>query len=163
MRDGRMDLGDHVRLTGGALKNWAIAQFQDSLAVAALWWIGLAIIQVPWAPFWALLAAVLQIVPHIGPVLGLLGPALAATLRWGDWEHPLYVLILYAVIVVIDGFLLQPYLMKRTARVPMWASILTPLVLGVIIPFWGILIAAPLLAVVYAYKERQRKIAVGPV
>ncbi len=154
-----MDLGDHVRLTGGALKNWAIAQFQDSLAVAALWWIGLSIIQVPWAPFWALLAAVLQIVPHIGPVLGLLGPALAATLRWGDWEHPLYVLILYAVIVGIDGFLLQPYLMKRTARVPMWASILTPLVLGVIIPFWGVLISAPLLAVVYAYKERQRKTA----
>ena len=157
-----MDLGDHVRLTGGALKNWAVAQLQDSLAVAALWWIGLSIIQVPWAPFWALLAAVLQIVPHIGPVLGLLGPALAATLRWGDWEHPLYVLILYAVIVVVDGFLLQPYLMKRTARVPMWASILTPLVLGVIIPFWGVLLAAPLLAVVYAYKERQRKANLGP-
>jgi predicted PurR-regulated permease PerM len=157
-----MDLGDHVRLTGGAFKNWAVAQLQDSLAVAALWWIGLSIIQVPWAPFWALLAAVLQIVPHIGPVLGLLGPALAATLRWGDWEHPLYVLILYAVIVVVDGFLLQPYLMKRTARVPMWASILTPLVLGVIIPFWGVLLAAPLLAVVYAYKERQRKANLGP-
>ena len=91
----------------------------------------------------------------------MLGPALAATLRWGDWEHPLYVLILYAVIVVVDGFLLQPYLMKRTARVPMWASILTPLVLGVIIPFWGVLIAAPLLAVVYAYKERQRKTALN--
>lgn len=152
-----MDLGDHVRLTGDALKNWAVAQLQDSLAVAALWWIGLSLIQVPWAPFWALLAAVLQIIPHIGPVLGLLGPALAATLRWGDWEHPLYVLILYAVIVVIDGFLLQPYLMKRAARVPMWASILTPLVLGVIIPLWGVFLSAPLLAVVYAYKERQRR------
>jgi len=154
-----MRLGDHLRLTGGALKNWAFAQFQDSLAVAALWWIGLTIIGVPWAPLWALLAAVLQIVPHIGPVLGLLGPALAATLRWGDWEHPLYVLILYAVIVLVDGFLLQPYLMKRTARVPMWASILAPLVLGVIIPFWGVLLAAPLLAVIYAYKERQTRSA----
>lgn len=152
-----MDLGDHVRVTGGALKNWAIAQLQDSLAVAILWWIGLSIIQVPWAPFWALLAGVLQIVPHIGPVLGLLGPALAATLRWRDWEHPLYVLILYAVIVVVDSFLLQPYLMKRTARVPMWASILAPLVLGVLIPFWGVLLSAPLLAVVYAYKEHQGK------
>jgi predicted PurR-regulated permease PerM len=152
-----MSLDDHVRLTGGALKNWAIAQFQDSVAVAALWWIGLAIIGVPWAPFWALLAAVLQIVPHIGPVLGLLGPTLAAFFRWQDWEHALYVLILYAVIVVVDGFLLQPYLMKRTARVPMWASIFTPLVLGIIIPFWGVLLAAPLLAVVYAYKDRQRR------
>src|ERR1700733_12515042 len=158
-----MDLGDHVRLTGGALKNWAVAQLQDSLAVAALWWIGLSIIQVPWAPFWALLAAVLQIVPHIGPVLGLLGPALAAALRWRDWEHALNVLMLYAVIVVIDGFLLQPYLMKPTARVPMWASILAPLVLGIIIPFWGVLLAAPLLAVVYAYKERQNRSGSQPV
>jgi len=32
-----MDLEDHVRTTGGALKNWIIAQLQDSLAVAILW------------------------------------------------------------------------------------------------------------------------------
>jgi predicted PurR-regulated permease PerM len=101
------------------------------------------------------LGAVLQIVPHFGPVLGLLGPVLAAALRWHDWEHPLYVLILYAVIVVTDGFLLQPYIMRRVARVPMWASILAPLVLGFVIPFWGFLLAPPLLAVVYAYRARR--------
>jgi predicted PurR-regulated permease PerM len=44
--------------------------------------------------------------------------------------------------------------MKRTAKVPMWASILAPLVLGFVIPFWGVLLAAPLLAVVYAYRAR---------
>jgi predicted PurR-regulated permease PerM len=146
-------------LTGGALKNWAVAQLQDSVAVGVLWWIGLVILHVPWAPFWAFLAAVLQVVPHIGPVLGLLGPVLAAALRWQDWEHPLYVLILYAVVVVVDGFFLQPYIMKRTARVPIWASLLTPIVLGFLIPFWGVLISAPLLAVVYAYKERKARLA----
>jgi predicted PurR-regulated permease PerM len=154
-----MQLGEHVRVTGGALKNWAVAQLQDSLAVGVLWWIGLVILHVPWAPFWAFLAAVLQIVPHIGPVLGLLGPVLAAALRWQDWEHPLYVLILYAVVVVVDGFFLQPYIMKRAARVPIWASLLTPIVLGFLIPFWGVLISAPLLAVVYAYKERKARLA----
>ena len=121
-----MKLDDHVRLTGGALKHWALAQLQDSLAVGALWWIGLYVIHVPLAPLWALLAAMLQIVPHLGPILGLIGPALAATIAWRDWEHPLYVLILYAVIVVIDGLLLQPYIMRRTAKVPIWASIVAP-------------------------------------
>jgi predicted PurR-regulated permease PerM len=62
----------------------------------------------------------------------------------------------------VDGFLLQPYLMKRTTRVPIWASILTPIVLGILIPFWGVLLSAPLLAVVYAYKERQAKAAIKP-
>ena len=105
----------------------------------------------------------MQVVPHLGPVLGLMGPALAATLRWGDWEHPLYVLMLYAAIVVVDGFLLQPYIMKRVARVPMWASILAPIVLGILIPFWGVLLAPPLLAVVYAYKawHEKQKLSVG--
>jgi predicted PurR-regulated permease PerM len=157
-----MNFGEHARITGSALKHWFIAQVQDSIAVGVLWLIGLYALRVPWAPLWALLAATLQIIPHLGPVLGLIGPVLAATVRWGDWEHPLYVLILYAVIVVVDGFLLQPYIMKRVARVPMWASLLTPIVLGILIPFWGVLLAPPLLAVVYGYKawhEKQKALA----
>jgi len=149
-----MNLGKHLRLTGGALKNWLIAQVQDSIAVGILWLVGLYALKVPWAPLWAVLAAILQFVPHLGPVLGMIGPVLSATVHWTDWEHPLYVLMLYAGIVVVDGFLLQPYLMKRTAKVPMWASIFTPIVLGILIPFWGVLLAPPLLAVVYAYKAR---------
>ena len=154
-----MDLGEHFRITGSALKNWFIAQAQDSLAVGLLWLLGLYIIRVPWAPLWAIVAALFQFVPHLGPVLGLMGPLLAAALRWGDWEHPLYVLILYAVIVVVDGLALQPILMKRTAKVPIWASILTPLVLAFVLPFWGVLLAGPLLAVVYAYKAHMEKMS----
>jgi predicted PurR-regulated permease PerM len=150
-----MSAKDHLRITGSALRHWAIAQLQDSLAVGALWLIGLWIIRVPWAPLWAIVAAVLQIVPHFGPILGLLGPVLAAAIKWQDWEHPLAVLVLYAIIVVIDGFLLQPYIMRRVARVPMWASILVPLLLGFVIPFWGVLLAPPLLAVVWAYKANR--------
>ena len=152
-----MDFEDHLRTTGGALKNWAAAQFLDSLAVGVLWLIGLYILQVPLAPLWAVIAAILQIVPHLGPILGLLGPVFAATIRWMDWEHPLGVLALYAVIALLDGLLLQPYIMRRTAKVPVWASVLTPIVLGVLWPFWGVLVAAPLLALVYAYRARYEK------
>jgi predicted PurR-regulated permease PerM len=150
-----MDPQEHIRVTGSALKHWAIAQIQDSIVVALLWLIGLMVLRIPWAPLWALLAAALQVVPHLGPVLSLIGPVLSALIRWQDWEHPLYVLILYAVIVVVDGLLLQPYIMRRVAKVPMWASIFIPIVLGFVIPFWGFLLAPPLLAVVYAYKARR--------
>ncbi len=158
----QVDFGEHFRVTGGALKNWLFAQLQDSLAVGLLWLIGLLIIGVPWAPLWALLGAAFQFVPQIGAVLGLIGPALTATFKWGDWEHPLYVLMLYAVIAILDGFVLQPYLMKRTSKVPVWASILSPIVLGLIIPFWGVLLAPPLLAILYAYKARQARVQ-GPM
>jgi predicted PurR-regulated permease PerM len=69
----------------------------------------------------------------------------------------LYIGISYAVIVVIDGLVLQPYLMKRQNRVPIWASLVFPIALGFVIPFWGVLLAPPLLAVIYAYRGRHRE------
>lgn len=156
-----MDLAAHLRMTGGALKHWAIAQFQDSLAVGALWWIGLSVLHVKLALLWAILAAILQVIPHLGPALALIGPMIAAAVWWQDWEHLIGVLVLYAIIAVIDGLLLQPYIMHRTAKVPIWASILAPIVLGIVWPFWGVLIAPPLLAIVYAYKAHYEKEGAG--
>lgn len=152
-----MDFADHLRMTGNALKNWAVAQALDSLAVGVLWWIGLRLLQVKLALLWAVLAAMLQIIPHLGPALALMGPVIAAAIWWKDWEHLIGVLILYALIAVVDGLLLQPYIMRRTAKVPIWASILAPIVLGILWPFWGVLLALPLLAVVYAYKQHYQK------
>ena len=146
-----MDTREHLRVTGGALHRWLVAQTYDALIVGALWFVGLEIIHVPLAPLWALLGAALQFVPNVGSVIALIGPAFVA-LASGGWERSLYVLILYAIIVVIDGLLLQPYLMRRMNRVPFWASLVTPIALGILIPFWGVLLSAPLLAVLYTYK-----------
>ena len=148
-----MKIGEHLQLTESALKNWLIAQCEDSLAVGAMWYAGLRILGVPLAPLWAGLAAVLQFVPQLGPTLGMVAPTITAAIHWGDWWHPLYVLTLYAGIVVVDSLVLQPYIMKRTTKVPIWASILAPIVLAFLIPFWGVFLAPPLLAVLYAYKR----------
>jgi predicted PurR-regulated permease PerM len=152
-----VELNDHLSITGQALRNWAVAQVLDSLAVGMLWLIGLHLLGVPFSFLWAALAALLQIVPHLGPILGLIGPFLTAGIASRDWQHPLGVVILYAAIVTIDGFLLQPYIMKRTAKVPIWASIVAPIVLGILWPFWGVFLAPPLLAVVYAYKAHSAR------
>lgn len=148
-----MKIEGHLRLTGSALKTWLIAQCKDSVTVGAMWYIGLRVLGVPLAPVWAGLAALFQFVPHLGPTLGMVAPTITAAIHWGDWQHPLYVLMLYAGIVLVDTLALQPYIMKRTAKVPIWASILAPIVLTFVIPFWGVFLAPPLLAVVYAYKR----------
>lgn len=150
-----VDFLDHLKLTGSALRGWFIAQCCDVLLVGLMWLIGLEIIHVPLAPLWAVLGGLLQFIPNFGPLLAVMGPALVGGLS-GGWMRLIYVLILYAVIAVTDGLFLQPYLMKRTVKVPIWASILTPIVLGIVIPFWGVLLAPPLLAVVYTYRGRLR-------
>ncbi len=154
-----MRAGEHVRLTAGALKQWLIAQTYDALAVACLWLIGLMILRVPLAILWGALGGILQFVPNIGPALTLIGPAVILGVEGvfgGQWMPLLYLLILYAVIAAVDGFFLQPMIMKRTARVPVWASIITPIVLGLLLGFWGVLLSAPLLAVVFAYRRRAQ-------
>jgi predicted PurR-regulated permease PerM len=156
---------DHLRLTGGALKRWFVAQVKDSAAVAALWLIGLLILQVPLAPVWAVLAFFLQFIPNMGAILTLVGPMVELSIEGlfgGDWMKLIYLLIMYAVIAGIDGFVLQPYIMKRTAKVPVWASIITPVVLGLLLGFWGVLLAGPLLSVIYAYKRREQPVLLPP-
>jgi predicted PurR-regulated permease PerM len=152
-----MDVNSHLRTTGSALKNWFIATLQDAAAVAAMWFIGLLILHVPFAPFWAMLAGLCQFIPHFGPLIAVIGPALTTLFasQSDALMHLLYVFILYAIVAATDGLVLQPYLMKRSNKVPIWASILTPIVLGFVIPFWGVLLAPPLLAVVYAHRGKR--------
>jgi predicted PurR-regulated permease PerM len=151
-----MQFSRHVEITGGALRNWFVAQCYDSLAVGILWWIGLTYLKVPLAPLWGFLAGLFQFIPHFGSILALIGPALAVIFT-GGFETFLWLLGLYAVIAVLDGLLLQPVLMKRGARVPIWASLIVPIVLSLALGFWGLLLAAPLLAVIFAYRALAKK------
>ena len=151
-----MQFSRHVNITGGALRDWFVAQCYDSIAVGLLWWLGLTDLKVPLAPFWGFLAALFQFIPHVGPVVALIGPAIAAIFA-GGLESFLWVLGLYGLIVVLDGLVLQPLIMKRAAKVPIWASLIVPIVLSLMLGFWGLLLAAPLLAVVFAYRAVVRK------
>jgi predicted PurR-regulated permease PerM len=149
----------HTNLTLGALRRWLIAQCYDSLLVGGLWLAALLLLHVPWAVFWALMAAGLQFIPHFGPLFALAGPAMTMLFTRAPLERWLWLLAAYAAIATLDSFLLQPLLMHRQNRVPFWASVLTPIVLGIIFPFWGVLFAPPLLAVIYAYRgaPQQKK------
>jgi predicted PurR-regulated permease PerM len=149
---------DHLQTAGGALKRWFIGTLQDAAAVGALWLVGLLIIGVPWAPAWAFLGGLLQFVPNFGPVLSLIGPAFALLFTEADGMKYIYLLILFAVIAVLDGLWIGPYFQRRQNRVPIWASIVTPIVLGIVIPFWGVLLAPPILAVVYAFRSKSAEL-----
>jgi predicted PurR-regulated permease PerM len=147
-------IGEHLQISGTALRNWLIGQIYDALIVGLLWLTGLHWIGVPAPWLWALVAAILQLIPIIGAPLALIGPMTTALISSGP-ERMLYVLLLYGGIALVDGILLQPFIFKRTARIPVWASILTPLVLGAFFNVWGVVLSVPLLAVVYAYRARK--------
>jgi predicted PurR-regulated permease PerM len=152
----------HLRTAGSALVNWWRAATLDALIVGVLWLIGLELIRVPLALMWALLGAILQIIPVYGSMLALVGPVLSVAFEGSeDWWRLGLVLGLYGLIVALEGLVIGPYVLHRTTKVPWWAALAGPIVLGIVIPFWGVLLAPPLLAVIFAFagkKEPQAKL-----
>lgn len=148
-----MPFNTHIRTAGHALFNWWKAVTIEALCVAVMWWIGLFLIHVPLAPLWALIGGLMTFIPNFGGVITVIFPVLTVLFTGHDYFRLALVLGLYAVIVVVDQLVLQPLLMKRMNRVPVLVSIFVPILLGFVIPFWGILLAPPLLAVVYAFRR----------
>ncbi|HEX4021085.1 MAG TPA: AI-2E family transporter [Acidobacteriaceae bacterium] len=146
---------------GMALVHWWRAISIDAFLVGILWLVGLWLLHVPWAPLWALIGALAQFIPNIGGMLALIGPALSLLFTGRSWEQFGFLLGLYAIIVLIDQLALQPWLMKKTTRVPIWASIFGPILLGILIPFWGVLLAPPLLAIVFAFRKPKQAASNG--
>jgi predicted PurR-regulated permease PerM len=151
------DIKEHARTAANALFNWWKAVTIEAFCVALMWWIGLMLLHVPLAPVWALIGGLMTFVPNFGGVITVIFPVLMVLFSGHDIYRLGLVLGLYAVIVVVDQLVLQPYLLKRTNRIPIWASILVPILLGFIIPFWGVLLGPPLLAVVYAFKSPRSR------
>ncbi|MBS1798986.1 MAG: AI-2E family transporter [Acidobacteria bacterium] len=149
--------GAHLKTAGRALVDWWRAATLDALIVGVLWLIGLELIRVPLAPMWALLGAMLQIIPVYGSMLALVGPVLSVAFKGSDdWWRLGLVLGLYGLIVALEGLVIAPYVLHRTTKVPWWAALVGPIVLGIVIPFWGVLLAPPLLAVVFAFRNRAQ-------
>ena len=117
---------DHARTAGTALVNWWRAVSIEALCVAILWWIGLTLLGIPLAPVWALIGGLMTFVPNFGGVITVIFPVMMVLFSGRDLYRLGFVLGLYAVIVIIDQLVLQPWLLKRVTRVPIWASILVP-------------------------------------
>jgi predicted PurR-regulated permease PerM len=137
----------------GALLDWWSAATLDALIVGLIWFAGLELIGVPVAWAWAILGAILQFIPVYGEMIALIGPVLSVLFSGQDYWHLGLVFGLYALIAVLEGLVIGPYILHRRTKVPWWAAILGPIVLGIIIPFWGVLLAPPLLAIAFAFRK----------
>ncbi|AKC86756.1 AI-2E family transporter [Pseudoxanthomonas suwonensis] len=99
-------------------------------------WIVLAAMGVELAPFWALLIGLLNYVPYIGSVLGVLLPVVFALLQFGDLKTTLVLAGALSVVQFLNGNLLDPYLMGNSLN-------LSPFVILVCLTVWTALWGVP--------------------
>lgn len=87
------------------------------------------------------------IIPYIGAVLVTIPVFAIALMQWGVSPEALYLVIAYAVIILLDANFLVPYLFSETMDLHPIVIILSVLVFGGIWGFWGVFFAIPLATV----------------
>ena len=90
------------------------------------------------------------IVPYIGAVVVTVPVIAIAFFQWGLSAQLVYLLIAYAVIILLDANVLVPLLFAEAVSLHPVVIILSVLIFGAIWGFWGIFFAIPLAALVKA-------------
>ena len=149
-----------------SINDYLIAFFRGQVLVAicdgVLYGIGFAIIGLPYAFVIGAVAMVLTIIPFLGAIVTCAGALLIALVTYGDWQHPLLVIAVFAFVQGIEGYILQPKIIgDRVGLHPMVIIVAimtgTTLLGGVL----GGLLAIPLAAVLrvlmtrYVWKRKE--------
>ncbi|CAN5381777.1 AI-2E family transporter [soil metagenome] len=112
------------------------------LTFLGLWFLG-----IPFAIPLAIIAGLMSFIPNIGPLIAA-APAVLIALSQSPTQA-LYVLIIYLAVQNLDGFIVTPLIQKRAVAIPPVLIIASQLMLAVIFGFLGLLLAVPLVAIVF--------------
>lgn len=112
------------------VQRYLMVQVLTSVIVGVSIWLAFLWIGLEHAAVWGVAAAILNLVPYLGPILITGGTALVAFLQFGSMSMALMVAGVSVIINGLEGFLLTPWLTGRASR-------MNPVVVFVGILFWG--------------------------
>lgn len=128
-----------------SLRAWIGGQMIAMVTLGILTWIGLELLNVPFALAFGVFTGAAVMVPFFGSLLSTLLPALMV-IGSGGLGQAFLVVLLGVVIHVIEGNIIHPIVMERRVHLPPVLSITSVLVMGELLGFIGLLVAVPVLA-----------------
>lgn len=130
---------------GEALQKWLLGQAIAMLTVGVLVGVGLALVGVPLALALGVLAALLEFVPVVGPILFSIPGLLLA---FANGPHTaFYALIVYVVVQQFEGNVLIPLVQRWAVRLPPVVGLLAVVAGGLLLGVTGVVFATPLAVV----------------
>ncbi len=125
-----------------------VVKFLTSLALAAVFALGLIVIGVKYAILWGLLAGVMNLIPYIGPLLALLPPLIVAGVQFKAVMPMVWVFILYEVIQILESNIITPRLMGRSLNLSPFALLVATLYWAWLWGAIGAVLAIPITAAI---------------
>lgn len=129
---------------GETLWRWLLGRLFSMAVIGVLTGVGLWLLGMPLVLTLALIAAVLNFIPNIGPLLSAV-PAMLLAFSQGPWQ-PLYVGLLYLSVQTLESYLITPFVQQRMVSLPPVLIISAQVLFGVVFGFLGLLLATPIAA-----------------
>ena len=134
------------------LRLWLIGRLVSMIVVGLMTWLGLWLIGIPSALTLGLLAALLEFIPFIGPIISAV-PAILLAFAEGP-DKAFYTLLLFILVQQIEGNLLEPMVQQRAVDLPPALLLFALVAGGLVFGGAGIVLAAPLTVVLYVMVKR---------
>lgn len=138
--------GEVLQRLAFTIRWWMIGQLVPMAVIGVLTAIGLKIIGIELWFILGLLAALFNFVPNFGPLISGV-PAFLLALADSPTKA-LWVVGLYVVAQSLEGYVLTPLVQRRAVELPPALLILFQVLAGLLLGALGVVLAAPLLAVV---------------
>jgi predicted PurR-regulated permease PerM len=95
-----------------SINDYLIVFFRGQVLVAmcdgVLYAIGFSLIGIPYAILLGAAAIFLTIIPFLGAIVTCATALVLAFAQYGDWKHPLLVLLVFGIVQTIEGYVIQP-------------------------------------------------------
>ncbi|MFC3193657.1 AI-2E family transporter [Marinicella sediminis] len=123
-------------------------QLSVMLALGTIYTIGLWVVGIELSLLIGMGAGLISFVPYLGTIVGLIAGVIAALVQFGDINHIFYVLIVFGIGQLLEGFVLTPLLVGDRIGLHPVAVIFAVLAGGQLFGFVGVLLGLPLAAVI---------------
>lgn len=141
---------EHLRYTLDRLRRAWIGWMQgvavDAFVTGVLLWLGLTIVGLDFAVFFAVLSALLVVVPYFGSIAGAIPPTLFALTD--SPGKAVIVLIVYIVVQQIESNITIPLVMAQTVRLHPAVIAIGVVIVGQLFGFVGLFVAVPILSLI---------------
>lgn len=137
---------DNIRFANEAFGGFLGGKIVDSAIIGVISWIGLSIMNMPYALILAVVIGVTNIIPFFGPFIGAIPCAVLIFLV--SPIKTFYFIIFILVLQQFDGNILGPKILGKTTGVSSFGVLFSIIFFGGLFGFVGMIIGVPLFAVI---------------
>lgn len=139
-----LNLNDQI---GSQLGGFVRARLLETFFIGLITWVGLAILDFPYAITLAIISGVLNIIPYVGPFLGAIPAVLVSLANEGGSSELLGLAIVFSVAQFVDNWILVPFLVAKIVDLHAVTVVVAVIAGAQLMGVLGMIISIPVVSV----------------